>query len=99
MPLLKEKDKYLMETGDDYIDGSTGNESRFINSSCKPNATFVAIGGYDIGTRVFLVATKNIKPHTMIYADKYGWKSKNKKFNLQCRCGMTVKCLNGEEFL
>ena len=101
---LKGKEKYLMEAGNVYIEGSTGNEPRCINSSCKPHAKYVAIGGYDVGTRVLLVATDDIEPKSMIHADRYGWstgRGSSRQTNLikvQCQCKITDDCKEGKVF-
>lgn len=100
--LLQVADKYLMELDSKhYIDGSTGSEMRFINSSCDPNVKFVRWGGFPEGNRIFVVAIKNITAPAMAYA-KYGWSARKfgtQPIKIKCLCKFTDECKKGLVFL
>ena len=96
---LEQDDKYLMQTlnGEWLIDGEYGNELRYVNASCKPNAKFVEWGGYPDGEkRIFLIATKKIQPEEMIHVKNYGWSTGRIKLEVQCLCKLTPECVAGE---
>ena len=75
---------------DTFIDGSLGNECQYVNSSCKPNCIYYAYTFPDNTIRVYLVANKDIKANTILYA-RYNWNSDSDK----CKCQLTEACKEG----
>jgi SET domain len=92
---LKGAEKYIMRAGDGYIDGSSGNEMRYINSSCKPNVIYEPWLTAKGETKIFVVALHDIKRGEMIYG-KYGW-ADNAEWHVKvkCLCGLTAECRKG----
>jgi SET domain-containing protein len=76
--------KYLFDIGDTpwTIDGTTrANLARYINHSCKPNCEAI-----QEGKRVFLYATRAIKPGEELSYD-YGKEYFKDMIGGECRCG------------
>ena len=70
------------------IDGAWGNEARFLNSSCAPNAVLESWQMADGSHRVYVFALDDpISPGTEITV-RYNWKGDT----TFCRCGRTSAC-------
>jgi SET domain len=95
---LKAQERYVMVAGDVYIDGSKGNEMRFINASCKPNVEFQAWLTQKDTTRIFVVANKDLKARKMAHTT-YGWCTGERPIFIKCECGLTRECRTTTKYL
>ena len=93
---LHGNDGYIMDLMDGFVvDVFFGNELRFINSACKPNAQF-EVWQYTLCTRIFLRALVAIPDGTFIYA-KYRWSGKGfEDHSKLCSCGLIEECRQGK---
>jgi SET domain-containing protein len=86
---------FSLENGNVIDAKNKGNAARWINHSCKPNCEAIEIDDAKLGSRVFLVAKKNIKPKEELFYDYSlsidGKITKSIKKDYECRCG-NKKC-------
>ena len=86
---------FSLESGK-VIDGNVdGNDARWINHSCNPNCEAIEVHDKKIGSRVYLLAKRKIKPNEELFydysLDVEGKKTKSLKKEYECRCG-AKKC-------
>jgi uncharacterized protein len=94
---LSKADSYLIDANECYIDGATGNEMRYINSSCLPNVEFQKFED-ESETRIFIRALRDIKAGEMLYVS-YGWSTSSKPVFIKCLCRLTESCRLGLAYL
>lgn len=86
---------FSLENGNVIDAKNKGNAARWINHSCKPNCEAIEVKDDKLGSRVFLVAKKKIKPEEELFYDYSlsidGKITKSIKKDYECRCG-SKKC-------